>query len=321
MGVRNCAETFNGSPSLADRAFCLSCRRPARIPRFSLSRSLPRPSQPAPAGFEPGGLATVERFAFSYATPNATLTEVRLASKINGGTLLFIGTNHITPPVPELFAHLEELFTRERPTEAYIEVADTSYLQALPTDKAEVISTRGEPSYLGFIARQRGVAVLPLEPQPRVLFARLKQKYSGEQIALANILRDVQIARDRRRISGEALENVATQAINEQRQLVGESKKLSLKNVLTLTRAVNRLWPGLDWRQVPAEWFNPLLQPADTGSIFINALFAEEMAVRDEHALNLLLSRVAAGKQVIALAGRTHAENQLKALACLMSQR
>lgn len=258
------------------------------------------------------------QFDFSFATTNASTTEVRFASKETGGALLFVGAPHTTGPEPELFGYFEKLFSTEKPTEIYIEVADTSYIDALPTSQDEVIRTRGEPSYLGYIARANSIPVLPLEPQPSRLTEQLGRIHSPNRVALAYILRDVQIMRDRRKLFGEGLENIASRAIEDQQRLAEKQGTISVTNILTLTQAVNRLWPGLDWRQVPAEWFNPLRSSDGTGSIYINTLFAEEMALRDDYALHLLLSRVAAGKRVIALAGRTHAENHLVALSCMM---
>lgn len=294
---------------------------PAAVAQAPRAGACPAAPATPPAGFERGGLSAVQRFDLSYSTLPSGLVEVRLIAKSGGGGLLFIGSDHITPPDPELFAYLENLFARENPSEAYIEVADVSYLEALPSDKEQVIRTRGEPSYLGFIARAAGVPVLPLEPQPAALFAEVQLDFPADQIALAHVLREVQIARDRRGVFGEALEAVASRAIAEQRELVrAAGKTLPIAHILDLTLAVNRLWPGLDWRQVPAQWSNPLLAPAATGSRFVNAVFAAEKAIRDRHALRLLLDRVAAGEKVVALAGRTHAETHLQSLTCLMSQ-
>lgn len=274
-----------------------------------------------PAGFGAAArVPAVQRFDLAYSTPNPDVIEVRLASKASGGTLLFIGSKHITPPDPGLFAYLEGAFARENPTESYIEVSDTSYLQALPSEKEDVIRTRGEPSYLGYVARHRQVPVLPLEPKASTLFEAIRQRFSADEIALAHILREVQIARDRRRLFGEALEGVAARSIVERSEVArGAGKELSFKNILGLTQATDRLWPGLDWRQVPAEWSNPLLESSATGSRFVNSVFREEKTVRDRHVLRLLLSRVAAGQRVIALAGRTHAQSHLEALSCLMA--
>lgn len=275
----------------------------------------------APAGFEANSLPAIQRFDLSYSRPNDTLFELRLVSKVTGGSLLFVGTDHIVPPAPDLFTYLEGVVTREKPSEAYIEVDDVTYLERLPSDRDSVIRTRGEPSYLGFIARQSGVPVRPLELDEHSLFTRVAGNLPPDEVALAHVLRDVQIARDRQHQFGEALEIVASQSIVAQRKLLPDTVKARFpSNILGLTLAVNRHWPGLDWRQVPAEWANPLLTSQATGSRFVNAVFAKEKAIRDQHSLYLLLSRVAAGQRVVALAGRTHAETLLATLSCLMSQ-
>src|SRR5687767_8011982 len=125
------------------------------------SASCPAKPGTPPPGFDAGGKSAVERFDLSYATTKSGLIEGRRESKSDGGALLFVGTDPVVPPNPDLFAHLEALFGREKPAGAYIEVADVSYLDTLPQSKEEVIRTRGEPSYVGFIARREGVPVLP----------------------------------------------------------------------------------------------------------------------------------------------------------------
>lgn len=262
------------------------------------------------------------RFDLTQSRPSPETFTFSLVSRDGRGSLTFVGSSHITSATPSLFSYLEELFVDEKPTASFIEVSDTSYLNSLPADKDEVLRTRGEPSYLGYIARERGIPVLPLELAPGALLMGTRQKFPAFEIALAHILRDVQIARDRQHSYGEALEEVASRSIAEQQKL-GQSahSQFSISNVFQLTQTVNKLWPGLDWRQVPAEWANPLLKSSSTGSIFVNAVFAEEKKIRDRHTLDLLLSQVVAGQRVIALAGRTHAETEFQILACSIASR
>jgi hypothetical protein len=72
-----------------------------------------------------------------------------------------------------------------------------SYLRKLPEEKESVIATRGEPSYLGFIARERRVTVLPLEPRDTELYVNLRKYFSADQIILTLVLREAQLVRDR----------------------------------------------------------------------------------------------------------------------------
>lgn len=271
-------------------------------------------------GFGRNEGAAVDRFDLSYSSRSDGAIELDLMSKTTGGRLLFAGIGHVNPPDPKMFGYLEDVFSRAEPMEAFLEVDDVSYLKTLPVDQDRVIQTRGEPSYLGFIARREGVPVLPLEPRRGQLLETLQRRFPAHQIILAFTLRDVQILRDRRHLFGEALEVEAARSLREYRTLLGRAAEaVALRNILDLTRAVNRQWPGLDWRQVPAEWFNPLMTVAETGSTFVNTIFADEMAIRDRHALRLLLDRVASGRRVVALAGRSHVEMHVQALTCLMA--
>jgi hypothetical protein len=262
-----------------------------------------------------------ERFDLSTSTTAFGTTEVRFKSKESGGELLFIGTRHITEPDAALFELFSLRFSEFNPTSVFLEVADTSYIQSLTTDKESVIRTRGEPSYLGFIARERGVSALPLEAQPSYLFAELRKKFSADQIILANTLQQVQISRDRQRLFGEALERVASATIQEQVKIARDrGDKPTLTNIHRLTLAVSKLWQGLDWRQVPAEWSNPLLTDAETDGIYVNSLRLQNMNTRDRYSLRILLERVTRGERVLALAGRTHAENHRLTLSCAMTR-
>jgi hypothetical protein len=274
-----------------------------------------------PPGFDTSPHPTLNRFDLAYSTTSNRTLDVIFTSKTSGGKLVFIGSEHVVGSDRGLFDHIESVFNREKPIKAYVEVVDVSYLSALPSEESVVVATRGEPSYVGFIARKSGVVVLPLEPQPAELFRQLRQTLPIDQITLAFILRDVQLARDRGRLHGEALERAAMRSISQNNQLNAAHRGgLRINNILDLTRTVNRLWPGLDWRQVPAQWANPLLSSQDTGSKFVNAVFLAEMKARDAYALNLLLTRVAAGESIFALAGRTHGENHLQTLSCWMSK-
>ena len=272
-------------------------------------------------GVVSGSIKADKRFILSTSTTAAGTVEVRFKSIESGGELLFIGSRHVSGPEPALFDRFEQLFSEFNPNYAFIEVADTGYLQSLSTDKDTVIKTRGEPSYLGFIARARGVKVLPLEPSPSYLFAELRNKFSADQIILANTLQDVQISRDRPRLFGEALERVARTAIRDQVKIATDrGDRPTLTNVYRLTLAVSKQWPGLDWRQVPAEWFNPLLTDVETDGVYLNSLRALVMDSRDRYSLRILLERVQKGERVLALAGRTHAENHRDTLTCAMSR-
>ena len=270
-------------------------------------------------GVPPSAVKSGERFDLSTFTTALGTTEVRFRSKESGGELLFIGTRHITGPEPTLFDLFSLRFSEFNPTSVFLEVADTSYIQNLSTDQDHVIKTRGEPSYLGFIARERGVSALPLEAQPSYLFAELRKKFSADQIILANTLEQVQISRDRQQLFGEALERVTRATIEEQVKIARDrGDKPTLTNIYRLTLAVSKLWQGLDWRQVPAEWSNPLLTDAETDGIYVNSLRLQNMDTRDRYSLRILLERVTRGERVLALAGRTHAENHRLTLSCAM---
>lgn len=248
--------------------------------------------------------------------------EVRLASKKSKGTLVFLGVSHVTSANPELFQYLENTFEQAAPSESYVEVSDVSYLSKLPEDRETVINTRGEPSYLGFIARKLHVPVFPLEPDSAALYASLRPTYSADQILLSFVLREAQLERDRWHLSGERLEYSIYEKIKNWNQVINNAGDQSaIVNILELTKAVAVIWPGLDWRQIPAQWFNPLLTSKQTGGSFTNEVIRTEKSIRDQHYAELLFSRLAAGKSVIAMAGRNHVYSLGIGFKCLLETR
>jgi hypothetical protein len=254
--------------------------------------------------------------------PSEDVYEVRLTSKRSGGSLTFMGVPHITSPNPKLFFYMEGVFDRERPSEAFIEVNDVSYLAGLPLEKDIVIKTRGEPSYLGFIARKSNVTLLPLEPKQDDMYIAMRTVHVADRVVLAFVLRDVQLSRDRQRMYGEALEDTTLRSIRKWSDVSkAAGDEISFGNIFELTKIVNEIWPGLDWRQVPADWFNPLRATIETGGKFTNEVVRSEKLFRDHHYSHLLIPLVMGGKNVLALAGRSHAFTLGTGLKCLLENR
>lgn len=245
------------------------------------------------------------------------ILKVSFSSAENDNSLILFGSKHVSKPDSELFEQLESVVLEQKPDVIYLEVSDISYLTALPLDKQTVIQTRGEPSYLAYVARENSIPIQPIEPDPSYIFQHLRNDFSVDEIGLSFILRDIQILRDRRNLFGEDLEATAVQSIEKQRSIAKEAgENFSITNILELTLAVEKLWPGLDWRRIPAQWANPTLESRDTGSKFTNSVFARAMDARDEYATKLLYSKILSGNRVFVLLGRTHVETHYKNFQC-----
>ncbi|WP_200177706.1 hypothetical protein [Undibacterium sp. 14-3-2] len=267
-----------------------------------------------------GTIARTRSLNLSAQKPRDDIYEVRMISSLSNGQLIFLGVPHVTSPDRSLFNLIESTFDKEKPSESYIEVNDVSYLRKLPEEKESIIATRGEPSYLGFIARERRVTVLPLEPRDIELYVNLRKYFSADQIILTLVLREAQLVRDRHRVSGERLEDATFEKLRMWNQIARElDDVVSIKNIFDLTVAVRKIWPDFDWRQTPATWFNPLLSSEDTGGRFTNEIIRREKTFRDFHYAQLLLSKVSEGSTVIALAGRNHAYSIASGYQCLLN--
>jgi hypothetical protein len=267
-----------------------------------------------------GTIARTGSLNLSAQKPRDDIYEVRMISSLSKGQLIFLGVPHVTSPDRSLFQLIESAFDKEKPSESYIEVNDVSYLRKLPEEKETVIATRGDPSYVGFIAKERKVTVLPLEPRDIDIYVNLRKYFSADHIILTVVLREAQLIRDRLRASDERLEYATSAKLKRWNQIAKElGDVVSIENIGDLTVTVKKIWPDFDWRQVPAIWFNPLKSSENTGGRFTNEIVTREKAFRDLHYAQLLLSKVSEGSTVIAVAGRNHAYSIASGYKCLLN--
>jgi len=267
---------------------------------------------------DPKDWATDPRSAMS-GTEDASRTwiDLRVESKDHAGMLMYIGARHVTSPDPALFAHIEDVFKDINPSVAFVETANLDFMDRLPATKEEAIQHWGEPRYLGFVAAHAGAPVRSLEPKPEDLQKHLLELFPKDRVALLFVLRDAQAMRDRYRAFGEALENSVSSYLSEQQNLWAKlDTPYPIRNIYDLTVKVQHYWPGLSWRDVPAEWFDPLKSPEQTGSIFVNDVVRQESIYRNHNMYAVLANAMRDGGRVVAIVGKTHVEVQQFALRC-----
>jgi hypothetical protein len=213
----------------------------------------------------------------TWREPAAPAWRLDLAAA-SGGSLTYFGARHLRDPADPQFAAIEAAFAGARPTVVYFEGPD----RGVGADAAETIRSRGESGHARFLAARAGIPVRSLEPGPAEEIAHLTQRFSGRQVSLFFILREVVRLRDL-----EVLQAAYGQAG----------------------------FPGpQDWRQARGEWFAPT-----PGGQFTNAINRASSHYRDRVMFERLSQAALAGERVFAVVGRNHVAMQAEALTCALS--
>lgn len=226
-----------------------------------------------------------------------------------------IGASHSRDPAHAQFAHIEHIFTQERPSLVFFEGPD----RGIAETAEETIKSRGESGYLRFLARQAGVSARSLEPSPPDQVKALLTEFPGDQVLLFFVLREATRLRDREGVAGEALEarvGELLKRIGPMAAAVGMNSGFS--ETAELQQAFARYWPGRDWKTAEAGWFSPGGDDQKTGGVFAAAINRADSTNRDRHLLRLLSESVASGEKPMVVVGRNHVPMIAPALECLL---
>jgi hypothetical protein len=230
--------------------------------------------------------------------------------------LTLIGAVHSRETADPQFARIAAAFAASRPTVALFEGPD----RGAAASAEETIRTRGESGYLRFLAGQAGIPARSLEPAPPQQIGALLREFPLDQVLLFFTLRETVRLREREQLSGAALD-AAVAALLQRMQPLAASAGLALPfaDILGLEAAAARYWPRRDWRALPADWFSPLADDAQTGGVFLGAINRADSTNRNRHMVRLLAEAVAAGERPFAVIGRNHVPMQAPALACALA--
>ena len=225
------------------------------------------------------------------------------------GALLVFGAAHTTDPSDPQVARIAELWRKFRPTLALNEGGDPPAL----ADAAEAVRRFAEGGFLRHLAARDGVPVRTFEPALAEEAGALRARFSEERIKLFYALR--QAAQYRRQKNDTPVEEfigfVLDYYLGRQAGLQGPPR-----NAAELEQSCARHFPALlDWREVPAEWFDPT-RPL----YFTNEIARETGHFRDRHIVRLLVDEVKKGERVFVVIGGTHAVMQERALASALAR-
>ncbi|MBX3563196.1 MAG: hypothetical protein KF730_01340 [Sphingomonas sp.] len=231
-----------------------------------------------------------------------------------GGSVTVIGAQHMRDPAHKQFAHIAERFAAAAPTRVFFEGPDRGTAE----NADDAIRTMGESGYLRFLAKQAGLPVASLEPDPVDQIAALRDRFSHDRILMFFVLREAARIRDREGKSGEVLDMLVTAMLAKSAPLVAKAGlTTSITDLASLTAAVAREWPGRDWRTMPDNWFSSIARDPEAG--FLTAIAAADSEFRNAHMLRSFADAALKGDKVFVVVGRTHVPMLEPGLRCALA--
>jgi hypothetical protein len=230
------------------------------------------------------------------------------------GALFYYGAAHTSDPANPQIAEIQRFWQAFRPTVAFNEGGAPPVLDTVE----ETVGRYGEAALVRWLARRDGVTVETFEPSRGEIVAALSARFTGEQIKVANILR--QLSQDSRRPKQYRISDMDAEIdrvltiLSRTRGLEGTPMTAS-----EFATSATRLVPSSsDWRRPRAEWFDPVLDPPPT---WLNAFARAESDVRDEVIMQKLTQKVRDGERVFAVIGGTHVVMQERVLRSRLASR
>ena len=213
------------------------------------------------------------------------------------GALTYIGVEHVQDPEDPQLDRLRRAWEEAQPTLALYE----GPAHDPPADvEAAIRSGYGEAALVRFLAKRDGVEVRSFDPdlaeQVRALVATGRSRC---EVALYFVLR--QVVHERRRFCGEALVSRMFEVLTFY-DGVGAVEGC-LESVDELDTQVRARFVGLDWRNVPEEWFDPAVT---VDPQWANLVSRELSEIRDAFMVTEICKGLSSGQRVFAVAGSSH---------------
>jgi hypothetical protein len=218
------------------------------------------------------------------------------------GELFYFGVEHTACPSHPQLIQLEQAWSAFHPDIAFSEGG----VWPLTPNRDEAISNFGEGGLLRFLAHRDSVPIFSLEPSRIEEVLKLRREFEAEEIKIFYVLR--QAVQYRRGHKEASLDDYTAEVLQELSQVIGLEDLP--RNLVELENSCHRHFPDLkDWRQAPAEWFDPTLD----GSI-MNRISRAVSLIRDVYMVKLLTEEVKQGRRVFAVVGYSHVVMQENAL-------
>lgn len=232
-----------------------------------------------------------------------------------GGRLTIVGAEHQRDPAHAQFARIAAAFGETAPDIVFYEGPD----RGVASDAEDTIRTRGESGYARFLAGQGHAEARSLEPSPGEQMGMLLAAHPLDQVNLFFVLREAARLRDREDRSGDSLDQAVLTLIQRSVAMAGQAGvTLPVTDLASLAAAARRYWPDRDWRTLPAAWFSPGADGAQSGGAFLGAINRTDSMNRDRYMVRQLVATAGSGKRVFVVVGRNHVPMQAPALDCAL---
>lgn len=234
-----------------------------------------------------------------------------------GGALAYLGAEHYRPPEDPQFDRMAAVFAGVNPTVAFYEGPPPDAGRPPGPDRREAIRGAGEPGWVRLLAARANVPARSLEPDQASLLRALAERFPPEQVELFYLLRPTAQLKERFGADADVLRASMARRLPAQVEAARRAGiEAPIRTPEALQAAYARYWPGQDWTDARLAWFNPLLDDAETGGVFLAAVNAAENRLRNRHMYEVLAGAVLNGERVFAVVGRNHVPLQAPALRC-----
>jgi hypothetical protein len=225
------------------------------------------------------------------------------------GNLIYFGAEHSNQPEHPQFTLIEKLWQELRPQVALVE----GRLPPTAPSREVAIQGHGEPGFVGYLARRDGVPVISMDASLAEQAQALAARYPLDQVKLYFILRQVvrwKRFRDQASLDGDGLA-AYLQTLAKLPQLSGEP----LTEAAVATTFRKYFGDQGSYRDATQAWFDPLGQVH-----WVNQASKDLADDRNQAMVRQIITQLASGKRVLAVAGRTHTIMQERALRHLLER-
>lgn len=220
----------------------------------------------------------------------------------SGGELFYFGSSHIYDPKSKMLKTIDSAWLAFKPDIVLWEGGEPGRISNLPNNIDDAVKQKGEPGFVRFLAKERNVQDLTLEPSVLTIIKELQKKFSDEEILVHGILTQIEQAK-RKGTPNAKLDSLVINYLKR-------SQAFNFKNIPTnldeFQTAVTKILPRLEnWKEITLD----MVAPKSLNNPKINTLqkiATVSSEVRDRHMLTLLLTEVKKGRKVFAVVGASH---------------
>jgi hypothetical protein len=215
------------------------------------------------------------------------------------GSLLYYGAAHVYDATHPQILDIQRRWAQFKPTYALNEGGTPPVLDTVE----ETVGRNGEAGLVRWLAKQDAIPVETLDPTNAQLLAASAERFTPEEFKLSSVLR--QVSQQNRRSEQFRASDLEAE-VSRVPGMEGPPR-----TVAELETSTTKLLPMLtNWRAVPAEWFDPAIDPPT----WLNDLARFTSDYRDDFMLQRVITKLEQGHRVFAVVGATHVVMQERAV-------